>query len=386
MVQRAGWSIQESNESAHANSAKTPSPTAVRTAIFTGHQDSLQLQPAPFQPPNAPLTAPQSTQSLMPTENIPSPLPRSLNEKPQESIPARPDTRDDSPSDKPAQDADAWQDNTKEDQDKDDAPNPFLESLPPNPFPGKPRNGTKGSDNGKERSPPRGAKVVDSNCQNVRDRALADDIRKVRLDVSPGFAVGPTDKTKMDEKKQAFVEKAPSRTWYDLQGEFLVEGRLVDLVKDQVVLETSSGARNAVLLRELSEPDLVYVSESWGLPVTCSLGDFLFPARDFVPATVAYKASGLCHKPLYFEEVQLERYGHEIGPVMQPVVSTAHFFTNIAVLPYKMGIHPMNECQYALGYYRPGNCAPWTMGPVPISLRGALFQAGAVAGVAAAIP
>ena len=101
---------------------------------------------------------------------------------------------------------------------------------------------------------------------------------------------------------------------------------------------------------------------------------------------MTWKASGLCHKPLYFEEVNLERYGQTAGPFAQPVLSTAHFFVNIAVLPYKMGIHPPTECQYALGYYRPGNCAPWIIPPVPISLRGALFQAGAVGAGIALIP
>ena len=90
---------------------------------------------------------------------------------------------------------------------------------------------------------------------------------------------------------------------------------------------------------------------------------------------MTWKASNLCHKPLYFEEVNLERYGHTAGPILQPIVSSAHFFANIAVLPYKKGIHPPNECQYALGYYRPGNCAPWIVPPVPLSLRGAARQA-----------
>jgi len=46
----------------------------------------------------------------------------------------------------------------------------------------------------------------------------------------------------------------------------------------------------------------------------------------------------------------------------------------------------MNECQYALGHYRPGNCAPWTVGPVPISLRGALLQAKVVTGAVLILP
>src|SRR5690606_37474285 len=111
-----------------------------------------------------------------------------------------------------------------------------------------------------------------------------------------------------------------------------------------------------------------------------------YVARAHSPLTMTWTASQVCHKPLYFEERALERYGHTTGPLLQPWISGAHFFTNIAVMPYKMGINPLNECQYDLGYYRPGNCAPWLVSPLPLSPRGALFQAGAVTGVSFLIP
>ena len=76
-----------------------------------------------------------------------------------------------------------------------------------------------------------------------------------------------------------------------------------------------------------------------------------------------WKASALCHKPLYFEDEALERYGHSWGPCLDPLVSGAHFFCKLPVLPYCMGVHPPNECMYALGHYRPGNCAPYMMRP-----------------------
>ena len=89
---------------------------------------------------------------------------------------------------------------------------------------------------------------------------------------------------------------------------------------------------------------------------------------------------------LYFEQIQLERYGHTAGPWSQPFLSGGHFILNIATLPYKMGMHPMNECQYSLGYYRPGSCAPWLISPVPLSLQGAASQAGAIFGGGALFP
>jgi hypothetical protein len=45
-----------------------------------------------------------------------------------------------------------------------------------------------------------------------------------------------------------------------------------------------------------------------------------------------------------------------------------------------MGVTPPTECMYALGHYRPGNCAPYMINPVPLSCRGAALEAGAVAG------
>jgi hypothetical protein len=110
------------------------------------------------------------------------------------------------------------------------------------------------------------------------------------------------------------------------------------------------------------------------------------PWRCWPCQTFTFTASSLCHKPLYFEDIQLERYGHSAGPLLQPFKSTAHFFVRAALLPYQMGINPPNECQYALGYYRPGDCAPWLRDPFPISPRGLLYEAGFAVGAAFLIP
>jgi hypothetical protein len=72
--------------------------------------------------------------------------------------------------------------------------------------------------------------------------------------------------------------------------------------------------------------------------------------------------------------------------LIQPVLSGAHFFGTLPILPYKMGMELPCECVYSLGYYRSGNCAPHMIPAVPISARGALFEAGAWVGGAAIIP
>jgi len=235
--------------------------------------------------------------------------------------------------------------------------------------------------------PPKRANQSVANCDLVRDFAAGADIRNFRLDSSPDFVqvYQNTDRTGALTKEN-FVNKSPMRTWRGEQGEYVAEGKLVDYVYGTVVLEQSDGKRVSYLQRKLSDADQVFVSEAWGVPVTCPLGDQGFAPRFFVDSTFTWKASGACNKPLYFEDVALERYGHEWGPVVTPVVSTVRFFGDLAVLPYKMGIHPPNECQHPLGYYRPGSCAPWSIGPVPLSMRGAVTQAAFVTGTALALP
>lgn len=71
-----------------------------------------------------------------------------------------------------------------------------------------------------------------------------------------------------------------------------------------------------------------------------------------------WAATALCHRPLYFEQVNVERYGYTVSPVLQPAISGAHFFLTIPMLPYKVVAQPPHECIYTLGYYRAGSRVP----------------------------
>ncbi len=121
-------------------------------------------------------------------------------------------------------------------------------------------------------------------------------------------------------------------------------------------------------------------------PFDCGLGREMFQPRSWAQVTYLWKAAGLCHKPLYFEQVALERYGHSLPPAVQPIVSGAHFFGTLPILPYKMGLTTPNECIYTLGYYRPGSCAPYMIPAVPFTWRAAAFEAGAWTGGAFIFP
>ena len=121
-------------------------------------------------------------------------------------------------------------------------------------------------------------------------------------------------------------------------------------------------------------------------PYECPLGNDELEPRVWPEITYTWKASALCHKPLYFEDVQLERYGHSWPRCAQPIMSGAHFFGSVAILPYKMGLQTPNECVYALGHYRPGSCAPYYIEALPFTWRAAAFQTGVVTGINFALP
>jgi hypothetical protein len=140
------------------------------------------------------------------------------------------------------------------------------------------------------------------------------------------------------------------------------------------------------LVTPLDELSHTITPKEGKLPDVCMVDSEPIGEQTWASTTVAWNASALCHKPAYFETEQLSRYGHTIGPIGQPIASAAHFFLTVPILPYKMGLQPPGECVYSLGYYRPDSCAPYIIPPVPLSLRGGLFQAGAVTGAVFALP
>jgi hypothetical protein len=64
-----------------------------------------------------------------------------------------------------------------------------------------------------------------------------------------------------------------------------------------------------------------------------------------------------CHQPLYFEEVNLERYGRSWG-VLQPAVSVAKFYGRIPALPYMVFAQPARRCTYHAHWSLPGYRIP----------------------------
>lgn len=223
-------------------------------------------------------------------------------------------------------------------------------------------------------------------CNAARKALRENSITRISLDITAPFMPDAESLEEEREARESRLRQIPERHWRNRTGQVVAAGRLHGIKNRRITVAGADGQLVDVRLGELSDDDLCFLAAWWGVPTECTLGDDRYVPRSWELVSFHWKASALCHKPLYFEETAMERYGHSMGPLLDPIHSGAHFFKNVALLPYHMGINPPHECRYALGYYRPGNCAPWLVPPVPISVRGGLLQAGVVLGGVYLIP
>lgn len=210
----------------------------------------------------------------------------------------------------------------------------------------------------------------DRDNEGAEDEAPVDELSDGPMMVDPEaddglsqFAQRSTDEAPSDEPLPAEVQDEQFPPRMDEPGD--------EAYGDVTMPERCPSPRdlkpiNQITHRIAAEPGL--------FPQECVLSDEPFQPRNFSCVAFTWKASALCHKPLYFQQAKLERYGHTFGPVLTPIISGGHFFVSVIALPYKIGMNPPWECMYPLGWYRPSSCAPYTLGPVPISLRGAALQ------------
>ncbi len=236
----------------------------------------------------------------------------------------------------------------------------------------------------------------DDKCRAFIERLMTDKLNTISLDISPRLEP-EEDEAENKTRRADMTRLSGLRDWHRRGVKFadrttdnrIARGRLSNLQNGRAIITEENGNSRQIALNQLSEDDLCFISGWWNLPPECAIAghrEVDIDNRNWMPSTVAWHASALCHKPLYFEQVQHERYGHSAGPFRQPWIDGAHFFGSAVLLPYKMALDAPWECEYALGYYRPGSCAPYQIPPFPFSPRAAMAQAGFVVGGIYVIP
>jgi len=110
-----------------------------------------------------------------------------------------------------------------------------------------------------------------------------------------------------------------------------------------------------------------------------------YAPRAFPPMATLYVPQIMCYNPVYFEDLNVERYGWDAG-VFQPFLSFGKFYCDLAILPYNMGAqHPLS-CEFNAGYFLPGDPVPYYKYVPECSVKGAVTQAAVVIGGIAIFP
>lgn len=123
-------------------------------------------------------------------------------------------------------------------------------------------------------------------------------------------------------------------------------------------------------------------------PVFARAGTVVAPINEdhnWPTLSYAWQASAVPHNPLYFEDVNLERYGYSRG-ILQPWISGGRFFLNVVFLPYHVVAEPPRTIEYPLGYCRPGDRAPPVRQIKPIKLTALAAEAAFVVGMVIILP
>jgi len=100
-----------------------------------------------------------------------------------------------------------------------------------------------------------------------------------------------------------------------------------------------------------------------------------YRGRAFPPGTVTVEPNYLCYERLYFEQINSERYGWDLGPV-HPLVSAGVFYWDLVTLPYHLGTDPCRRYECSAGYCLPGSPVPLLLYPPELSLTGLAVEAG----------
>jgi hypothetical protein len=100
--------------------------------------------------------------------------------------------------------------------------------------------------------------------------------------------------------------------------------------------------------------------------------------------TMVVEPSYVCFDRLYFQDINAERYGWDLGPI-HPVVSTAKFFYDFVLLPVHIVNDPFgHDC--SAGYCLPGDPAPFLLYPPEITLKGVIAEVGVILALVAIFP
>lgn len=193
-------------------------------------------------------------------------------------------------------------------------------------------------------------------------------LKSVRVGMVPERLPGQTMPARMRQQPIEEVPASPVVRGLTIDG---VEVGVRPLMSSRIDIAPKAEGENRQLPEDYSKP--IFASQP-------QLHDIPSPYHQRYTALASATASDFCYRPLYFEEVNLERYGRTHG-LIQPVLSGARFVATVPALPYLMGTYHPTECYYWSHPYEAGRYAPRERELPPLNLEGGIAEATVLTGL-----
>jgi hypothetical protein len=110
-----------------------------------------------------------------------------------------------------------------------------------------------------------------------------------------------------------------------------------------------------------------------------------YNGRKWSPTRLEVAPYYVCHGRLYFQQINAERYGWDLG-VIHPVVSGMVFLWDFVTWPYQLAKEPCRCFDYNSGWCLPGDPVPLLLYPLQVSATGFVAEVGTILTLVAVFP
>jgi hypothetical protein len=110
-----------------------------------------------------------------------------------------------------------------------------------------------------------------------------------------------------------------------------------------------------------------------------------YAGRRWYPMKLEVAPYYVCHGRLYFQQINFERYGWDLG-VFQPLVSASTFLYDFVMWPYHLATEPLRGIEYNTGWCLPGDPVPLLLYPLHPSPTGFVAEVATILTLVAVFP
>jgi hypothetical protein len=153
----------------------------------------------------------------------------------------------------------------------------------------------------------------------------------------------------------------------------------------QRIFRLDSEAQLAERWRQLGRDEAVPAPVQFPDESIAIVGKGPYQGRHFAQRDMLVEPSYVCYGRLFFEDINSERYGWDLGFV-QPFLSAGIFYWDLATLPYHFWTDPCRWHECSSGYCLPGDPVPYLIYPPQLSVTAAAGEAATIVALLAIFP